>query len=90
MTDQSVPIPMAFVVTYSIEYNHPGGRTARHMSMSVMRDGRVPHPAGVWMVCEELGFHGSLRECTVWLEDLSDGGSAVNVVQLLDAGAGHA
>jgi hypothetical protein len=84
MNAQTVRIdgPWPFFVTFSIETNHPGG-TMRHMSMSIMREDRAPHPAGVWMVAEELGFSGGLDACQVWLEDLSDGGKAVNVVQPL-------
>lgn len=76
----SIPGPWTFFVTFSIENGHPVG-TCRHMSMSIKREGRVPHPIGVWMVAEELGFSGGLEACAVWPEDLSDGGRAVNVVQ---------
>lgn len=82
MQTQTIPLPMAYLVTYSVEFNHPHKRTARHMSMSVLRDGRLPNQQAVWMVCEELGFTGDLDQCAVWLEALSDGGMAVNVVQV--------
>ena len=85
MTDLSILIPLAFVVTFSIETRHPCG-TCRHMSMSSDRKGRVPTPAAVWMICEELGFIGGLEACTVFTEDLQrlpNGKKqmAVNVVQ---------
>lgn len=80
MTEQTIDIPLAFRVTFSIETNHPCG-TCRHMSMSVQRDGRAPNPVGLWMVAEEYGFRGSLRECTVWPEKLQGHGVAINVVQ---------
>ena len=35
------------------------------------------------MVAEELGFIGGMQRCAIWLEDLEDGGKAVNVVQPL-------
>jgi hypothetical protein len=84
MTRQTViiPGPWPFYVTYSIETGHPCG-TCRHMSMSIGRKDRVPHPVGVWMVAEELGFSGGLGACVVWPEPLSDGGVAINVVQPL-------
>lgn len=84
MNAQTVRIegPWAFFVTFSIESGHPIG-VCRHMSMSILRDRRVPHPAAVWMVATELGFIGSIEDCQVWMEDLSDGGQAVNVVQPL-------
>jgi hypothetical protein len=92
MNAQTIRLPSAlgaaFFVTFSVETGHPGG-TMRHMSMSVKRQDlpareaqdRVPHPQGVWMACEELGFAGGLEACMVWPETLSDGGTAVNVVQ---------
>jgi hypothetical protein len=82
MTAQSIAIPgpWPFFVTLSLEVGHPCG-TCRHMSMSVVRDGRVPHPAAVWMVARELGFSGELQSCNVWPEQLSDGGTAINVAQ---------
>lgn len=82
MTAQSVEIPADFLVTFSIETGHPIG-TCRHMSMSVGRKGRVPHPAAVWMVAEELGFAGELAACTTWPEELQGDGVAINVVQPL-------
>jgi hypothetical protein len=89
MTGQTIAIPAAYLVTFSIETNHPHG-TARHMSMSVQRDGRLPNFAAVWMVAQELGFTGSLDECTTWLEDLQGHGKAVNVVQYVTASEAHA
>lgn len=86
MNALTIDIPMAFAVTYSIETGHPAG-TCRHMSMSSDRKGRTPTPEAVWMVCEELGFVGSLEACTVWPEELQRGPTerdrhvAINVVQ---------
>jgi hypothetical protein len=84
MTAQTVliPGPWEFFVTFSIETGHPSG-TCRHMSMSIMRDKRVPHPAAIWMVAAELGFSGGLEACKVWPEDLSDRGVAINLIQPL-------
>jgi len=85
MSKQTVYLPVAYAVTFSIEHGHPAG-SARHMSMSVNREGRVPNEHAVWMVAEQLGFTGDLRSCTVWLEDLEGHGNAVNVVQLIGQG----
>jgi beta-phosphoglucomutase-like phosphatase (HAD superfamily) len=57
------------------------------MSISSVRRGRVPTPEAAWMVAEELGFEGDLRQCVVWLEDLQRGAErakAVNVVQFIN------
>jgi hypothetical protein len=80
MTRQSVEIPFGYIVTFSIELGHPCG-TARHLSMSSPRRGRLPTPEAVQMVMDELGFAGPLKQCAVWLEDLSGREKAVNVVE---------
>ena len=80
MGRQTIKLPTAFAVTFSIETGHPCG-VARHMSMSTDRAGRAPSPEAVWMVAEELGFVDELQSCAVWLEDIGDGEKAVNVVQ---------
>lgn len=89
MTRQSVAIPLDFLVTFSIELNHPIG-TCRHMSMSVGKADRIPNPDAVWMVAEILGFTGGLYDCTLWREQLQGHGEAINVVQPLTAEGGHA
>lgn len=88
MNRLSLQLPFGYVLTYSIERGHPSG-TCRHMSLSSPNPARLPLPAAVWMVAEELGFSGSLADCAVWLEELQRGGpedpkhQAVNVVQPL-------
>lgn len=73
--------PWNFFVTYSVETGHPGG-TYRHMSMSIKRGGRVPHPIAVSMIAQYLGFVGDIESYDhVYVEDLSDGGRAINVLQ---------
>jgi hypothetical protein len=84
MNRQTISLPTGFTLTYSIELNHPDGRTMRHMSMAVKKKGRVPSPTTVWMACEELGFVGvPLANSAVWIEKLDNGGDAINVVQPL-------
>jgi hypothetical protein len=87
MNALTIPIPVAFEVTFSVETGHPSG-TMRHMSMSSGRRGRSPTPEAVWMICEELGFVGSLEQCAFWFEDLKNGDKAVNVVQPVAIGEG--
>ena len=89
MTEQTVEIPAAYLVTFSVEIHHPHG-TMRHMSMSVQREGRLPNGVAVWIVALELGFTGSLGDCIAWLENLKGHGRAVNVVQYLTASEAHA
>ena len=95
MDDQSVQIPIGFLVTFSIEVGHPIG-TCRHMSMSSPRAGRLPTQEAVWMVAEHLGFVTGVEACRIWLEDLQRDAAgrkaqAVNLVQpLAMAEAAHA
>lgn len=83
MNEQTVVIPVGFLVTFSVERGHPCG-TCRHMSMSSPAKGRAPTPEAVWAIAEALGFAGGLEACTVYLEELQRGDGrtdAVNVVQ---------
>lgn len=80
MRDYTIPIPTAFMVTFSIETGHPSG-VCRHMSMSSLRHGRAPTLEAAWMIAEELGFVGSLQQCAIWLEDIGQGDKAINLVQ---------
>lgn len=82
MTRQTVKIPLAFMVTFSVEDGHPVGR-CRHMSMSVQKKDRLPHPIGLWMIAKEFGFWGeTIESCDgVWKEDLQGHGTAINIVQ---------
>lgn len=83
MTRQTLLVPLAYLVTFSIESGHPCG-SCRHMSMSVQREGRLPNTIGVWMVAQEFGFWGSLQECTVYMEERQGHGQAVNIIQPIE------
>jgi hypothetical protein len=80
MVGLTIHIPMNYTVTFSVEVGHPSG-TFRHMSMASGRHGRFPISPAVWMVCEELGFVGSLQQCIIREEDIGDGDVAINVIQ---------
>lgn len=87
MNSQSIELPFGFLVTFSIETGHPIG-AARHMSMSSPVPTRTPTPEAIWMVAQELGFVGSLKQCdAVYPEELLRGSEerqvAVNVIQRL-------
>lgn len=82
MANFTIDVPMAYAVTFTIEIGHPAG-PCRHMSMSSHRRGKTPTPEAVWMIAEEFGFIGGLRQCSVWPEDIGAGDKAVNVVQPL-------
>jgi hypothetical protein len=80
MREMTIPIPMAFAVTFTIETGHPSG-TCRHMSMSSSQKGRAPTPEAIWMIAEELGFSGGLTACHVWQEDIGNADVAINIAQ---------
>jgi hydrogenase maturation factor len=81
MTRQTIDIPMAYSVTFSIEQGHPVGE-CRHMSMSVQREGRLPSEAALWTVAQEFGFWGEIEDCAgVWIEELRGHGQAINLIQ---------
>jgi len=80
MTAQTIFIPFAFMVTFSIETNHPCG-TCRHLSMSSQREGRIPNEHAMLMLAQEFGFWGTLQDCQIWKEELLGHGIAINLIQ---------
>jgi hypothetical protein len=44
----------------------------------------VPNEHALWIVAQEFGFWGSLKQCSVWPELLIGHGYAMNVVQPLE------
>jgi hypothetical protein len=72
--------PYLFRVTFSMEAGHPGGN-ARHLSISIRRDNRVPSPEAVAEIATIMGFEGGLTDWAIYPEDLRGGGTAINVVQ---------
>lgn len=81
MERQTIHIPVAYDVTYSIEHGQPFG-PARHMSMSSRNPGRMPHPVAMWMIAQEFGFWGDLEKLQgMWPEHLSNGQTAINIIQ---------
>lgn len=84
MTGQTIELPTAFLVTYSVELGHPAGK-CRHLSVSIEREGRVPSPEGVWIIAQEFGFTGQIKDCArIWLEKVEGGGDAVNLLQAVE------
>jgi hypothetical protein len=81
MNNQTIELPTAYLVTFSIEVNHPGGK-ARHLSVSLHKPSGLPSPSAVEMIAEVFGFTGGLHDWHRYLETLKGHGQAVNVVQL--------
>jgi hypothetical protein len=68
MSRLTITIPIGFLVTYSIETGHPGGGSARHLTMSTAREMPPPTVAQMKAVARELGFVGDISCANVWSE----------------------
>jgi hypothetical protein len=88
MTKQTISLPVAYAVMFTIENGHPRG-TIRHLSMALCAPEKgtaaVPNPDAVWTVAEQLGFVGGLNACTLWLADLEGLGKTINIARPLIA-----
>lgn len=78
-------------VAYSHE-EQPSGMF-RHLSASVRRPGKLPHPEVMVMICEAFGFGKAICDVMrqqpltepfdghIWLEEFDTGHSAINVIE---------
>lgn len=80
LLDQTIVVPLNYLVTFSIEVGHPGG-PARHVSVSLEK--KLPNKLAIWMIAEELGFAGGLEACDkIWPEKIHNrSGVAINLLQ---------
>jgi hypothetical protein len=84
MTELSIELPDGFLVTYSHERQpDPTLGVVRHISISVERPNRTPHPAAVNMILAEFGMQPFDQSLGVWIEDVTATEKAINVVQRL-------
>jgi hypothetical protein len=79
--DQTVELPLGWMVTLSVEYQPMG--LARHLSVSSPAPERVPSVETVSIVMAELGFEKNISGCAVYLEEYKCDHKAVNVVELV-------
>ena len=93
--------PSAHVILGNVRvaYSHeeqPAGMF-RHISASVRRPGKHPHPMVMAVICEAFGFSKTVCDglqgnidaifathARVWLEEFDPGHNAVNVIELID------
>ena len=56
----------------------------RHISVSVKKRGKTPHPIAMEMIAKEFGFSGvpPMRPGRIWLEEFEPGHHAVNIAEL--------
>jgi len=78
--NHAIYIPADFRVVYSVEEQpNPLGR-CRHLSVSVSREGRVPHPASLKMIAEELGFRNDAMVDFAMYQQLEHGGNTPDMM----------
>lgn len=79
--DFVVDIPVGYRACFSYEMQR--GIKCRHLSISVGRRGKLPHEQAVHELCKRFGFTEGLKgpNVTIWLENLPDGYSAINVLE---------
>jgi hypothetical protein len=83
MEELSIELPRGFLVTYSHDRHPDPYGVVRHISVSVDRANRVPHPAAVDMILEAFGMQPIGESVSVWIEDVGKREKAINVVQRL-------
>lgn len=83
--DFTVQIPVSYTATYTHE-EHVPGVLFRHLSVAIMggQPERGPHPAVMREIMAEFKFQNDLENVEGWLETLSDGRLAINVLEPLD------
>jgi hypothetical protein len=86
MRSLSITLPVAYVVTFSHE-RQPFG-IARHISISLDVPNKMPGVAAVEFILREFGMKPLAESAGVWVEDVSPGLRAVNVVQPLEIANG--
>lgn len=77
---QFLDIDFGFRVAYSVE-DQPGGLVG-HLSISIDRKGKVPHPAAVVEIARLFDMSIQSAEY-VWLEEFEPGHQAVNLIKLI-------
>lgn len=78
----SIDIPVGYHVTFSHEIQ-PSGLHYKHISISIDRPGRMPHPVAVDMILEafEMRHIQDMREGNFWIEEETPTCKAINVLQ---------
>lgn len=80
MDMHSIELPVGYHVTYSHERQPPG--LCVHISISVDRPNKMPHPAAVETILEAFGMQPIKGSPGIWIEDINAVTKALNIVQL--------
>jgi hypothetical protein len=86
MRMSSVSLPHGFTVVYTqeIQPNAPPPGLCHHISIGVDRPGKLPSPHAVDMILEAFGMQPLMASHGVWVEEISPGEKAVNILQLVN------
>ena len=75
-------VPTGYRCVYTVENQTVG--LVRHLSVSVMGEGKAPHLSAVLMLMEAFGFKGGFAEmAAVAPEEMDEGKVAINILQKL-------
>jgi hypothetical protein len=85
MRMQSLRLPVGFRVAFSHELqpNAPPPGLCAHISVSVDRPGALPDVHAVEMILDAFGMRPLADSHGVWVEDISPGERAVNILQMI-------
>lgn len=85
LRDFTTHLDHGFQVTLTHEGQPSPAGMCRHLSISIDRPGKLPHPAAIAMIMEEIGFAAPLDDphTRIWLEPIAGqrNHEAVNVLQ---------
>jgi hypothetical protein len=87
MATLTLELPVDYRVTYTHE-QQPHAGLCHHISISVNRPKKMPHPEAVGMILSEFGMR-PLDDTPngVWIEDINPLTKAINVVQPVNVAA---
>jgi len=82
-TNNELTVRLAGGLQVTLTFEHQQYGLVRHASFSTVTGEAesMPAPLLIRELLPFLGFTGSLKDCHLWIEDLSHGKKAVNVIQ---------
>lgn len=85
MRTSTIFLPVGYAVTYTqeVQPNAPPPGVCHHISISVDRPGKLPSPEAVEVILDAFRMRPLKDAHGVWVEDISPGEKAVNVLQLV-------
>jgi hypothetical protein len=81
MAMHSLEIPIGYIVSYTHE-NQPVG-LCHHISISVTRPGKMPHPEAVQAILGAFGMRPFEQSEHIAIEDVAPETKAINLIQII-------